>query len=273
MRRWGIVLLLLLSLGLNLGVIGMLVFEKTRPKPPDPHPPDGPELAAGAGNGDLIARLPRFANYLGLEGAERQKFLDIQVALFQETTRLRLRTAEIQRSLRLELTGENPDSARIDKLLRDSAEVYLQLERAFVKSVVESRQLLGEKQEKRYLQVLARLRSTTRGQLGLAPGGEEGPAPGGPPRGALRPFDRLPPGDRPGLQRFRQQRRMDGPEAGAPPPWAERLPDDATPQQIQQQRLQRLQWRRLQRERLLQQRRQQEKGPPPPGQNPPPPVY
>jgi hypothetical protein len=262
MRRWGIVLLLLASLGLNLGVIGMLAFEKARPKPPDPHPPDGPELA-GAGNGDLIARLPRFANYLGLEGVERQRFLDIQVALFQETTRLRLRTAEIQRSLRLELTGEKPDPARTDKLLRDSAEVYLQLERAFVKSVLESRQLLGEKQEQRYLQVLARLRSTTRGQLGLAPGGEEGAAPGPPPRGLLRPLDRPGPRGRPGLQRFRQERQE------APPPWAEPLPEGATPQQ----RMQRLQWRRLQRERLLQQRRQQG---PPPGQKPappPPPVY
>jgi hypothetical protein len=66
-RRWWLVLVVLLSLGVNVGVVGMLAYEKARPKPADPRPA---EAAALGGGGDLIARLPRFANHLGLEGEE-----------------------------------------------------------------------------------------------------------------------------------------------------------------------------------------------------------
>lgn len=299
MRRWWLVLLLILSLGVNLGVAGMLVYEKTRPAPPEPRPP---EVAALGGGGDLIARLPRFANHLGLEGEERRKFLDIQVALFQETTRLRLRMAEIQRSLRMEMTAEGANGERADKLLRESAEVYLQMERAFVRSVFESRRLLGEREERRYLQVLARLRATARGQLGLAAPGEEGGGEGPllprgdvAPRGAARPG--AVPRDLKPFRELRRQRLLDrleppppddrGGEGGAPPPARDReggaaaprpwrdpaaRPAGTPPREMREMRRERMEWRLRQRERRLDARRPPGAPTPPPGDAPPPPV-
>lgn len=257
------VLVLLLSLGVNLGVAGMLLFDKARHKPPAPPPVEMPEPIGG---GDLIGRLPRFADVLGLEGEERRKFLDIHVAFFQDTTRLRLRMAEAHRNLRREISGEKPDAARVDRLLREEADVYLRLEQAFAKCVLASRQLLGTDEERRYLQVVGRLRGAARGQLDLGPppgeGGPAGMGPEGPPNGP--PLD-----GRPGMRPFRQDRMRDLPPRGGPGWQGPPGEGGGRPQGFQQ----RQPWRRMQRERMQQQGRQPGKKGTPPPETPPPPVY
>ncbi len=267
MRRWGLVLLLLLSLGVNLGVAGMLLFEKARQKPPAPPPAEVPEPIGGIGGGDLIGRLPRFADILGLEGQERQKFLDIHITFFQDTTRLRLLMAEAHRNLQREMSGEKPDAARVDRLLREEADVYLRLEQAFAKCVLASRQLLGADEERRYLQVVGRLRGAARGPRELAPppgeGGPDGMGPEGPPNGP--PLD-----ERPGIRPFRQNPMRDLPPRGGGPGW-QGFPGEGggRPQGFQP----RQPWRRMQRGRPQQGRQPGKQQGPPPPESPPPPVY
>ena len=99
MRRWWLVIALLLSVGLNVGILAAIAARRIN-------------LAAGAGAKqpgavnqppDPLPRLPQLANRLGLEGEERRKFLDIQWNLYQETSHLRLQLGETHRNLRHEL--------------------------------------------------------------------------------------------------------------------------------------------------------------------------
>ena len=98
MRRWWLVIALLLSVGLNVGILAAVATRRFGPGGP------GGQGAkqAGAANqpADPLPRLPQLANRLGLEGEERRKFLDIQWNLYQETSHLRLQLGETHRNLR-----------------------------------------------------------------------------------------------------------------------------------------------------------------------------
>ena len=153
MKRWWLVIALLLSVGLNLGILTAILAAR-RQGPREPRP--GAEMP-NPGN-DPLPRLPRLADRLGLEGEERRKFLEIQWNLYQETTRLRLQLGEVHRELRRELSGEEPGQARVDSLLNESARIYLALERALVRNVLATRELLGPEKEQEYLQMIGRLR-------------------------------------------------------------------------------------------------------------------
>jgi hypothetical protein len=283
MRRWWWVLLLLLSLGVNLGLAGMVMFKKAQPKNAERHPAEeAPPPEPSPGGGDLVVRLTRFADFLKLEGEPRRKFLDIQMALFQDSTRQRLRLQEVHRDLRRELSGEHPDPARAEALLRESADVYLQMEKLLVKSILDSRRLLGPDREKPYLAVISRVRLPA----AAAPG-----FPGGLGPGALnRPGGRA---NRPGLRRLQQMRQEmkreqmqppPGPGAMAPDPADDADLPPAVRQRIQQGDVppwmqERLRQRRLRRQQMQRGRGFQpgpQPGKPPPGeapQGPPPPVY
>src|SRR3954449_6732498 len=112
MRRWWLVIALLLSVGLNVGIFGVIVLRRLGPALRPPKPP------AEMGNpaADPLPRLPRVADRLGLEGEERRRFLDVQWNLFQETSHLRLQLGEVHRALRRELTRPTPDKAEVDHL-------------------------------------------------------------------------------------------------------------------------------------------------------------
>ena len=201
MRRWWLVIALLLSVGLNLGILGAIVAARRppRPEPREPRPAEAIDPA-----GDPLPRLPRLADRLGLEGEERRKFIDIQWNLFQKTARLRLQRGEVHRDLKRELTGGEPDRQRVDQLLNESARIYRAMERALVDSVLASRDLLNEEQEKEYLRFVGQLRVPNAGG-GL---GMQGQRPGA---------QRSPGGDRPFQDRL-QERRMRGRFPEGPPP-------------------------------------------------------
>jgi hypothetical protein len=188
-KRWWLVIALLLSVGLNLGILAAIMAAR-RQGPREPRP--GVEMP-NPGN-DPLPRLPRLADRLGLEGEERRKFLEIQWNLYQESTRLRLQLGEVHRELRRELSGDHPDPAQVERLLNESARIYLALERALVRNVLATRDLLGPEKEREYLQMIGRLRVP-------GPGGFAG----GPQRPALEEMD---PRLRQRLleQRLRQQR-------------------------------------------------------------------
>jgi hypothetical protein len=152
--RWWLVIALLLSVGLNVGILAAIAARRNAP-PPAARNPKTPEIAAGR---DPLPLLPRLADRLGLEGEDRRKFLDIQWNLYQQTSRLRLQLAEVHREVRREVIRDEPDSQRIDRLLNESARIYLALERALVSNVLATRKLLDEDQERQYMIMISRLR-------------------------------------------------------------------------------------------------------------------
>jgi hypothetical protein len=205
-KRWWLALALLLSLGVNLGILGTVAAhrwatapakptrqaaekapekapqpapekapeqapekppekppekapEKTPERSPTPPKPARPEPAAplpDLGNGPQ--RVGRLADRLGLEGEPRRRFIVLQQRFFTETLRLRTEQAEIHREIRHALVAADPDSARIDALLQESARVFLDLEKAMVTNVAATRQLLDADQEREFLLFVARQR-------------------------------------------------------------------------------------------------------------------
>ena len=204
MKRWWLVIALLLSIGLNLGILAAIAAKKAQqPGPREPRPAEAMNPA------DDLPRLPRLADRLGLEGEERRQFIDIQWNLFQKTARLRLQRGEVHRELKRELTREEPDRQRVDQLLGESARIHGAMERALVDSVLASRDLLGPEQEEEYLRFVGRLRV---------------PNPPGPGFQGQGPRQQRQPGeDRPFLDRVRERRMRDRFPEG-PPPEEEPLP-------------------------------------------------
>jgi Spy/CpxP family protein refolding chaperone len=217
-RRW-LALGLLLSVGVNAGILATLAVERLRdgavpeaaegpedaaepaagvPEEPgglepgaDPGEPGfepGPGLGPGQRGGpgppplpEVEHRLEGLADRLGLAGEERERFLDIQRRFFRETFRQRQEIHLHQRSLRQELVAPTPDRARVGEALDRLSAARDELDRALINTVLESRELLDPPQEAEYLRFVARLRAAG-----------EGGRPGGPPGGPGNRFRRRP---------------------------------------------------------------------------------
>ena len=192
MRRWWLVIVLLLSLGLNVGILAAVAVRRL-----GPGGPAGKSPGAANQQADPLPRLPQLANRLGLEGEERRKFLDIQWNLYQETSHLRLQLGETHRNLRHELIQPQPDRARVDALLEESSRTYLALEKSLVTNVLATRNLLGADKEEQYLRLIGQLRIPNPG--GFGPNAGFG---GGQQRRPGRPGQKM-------RQRLRQQRLRD----------------------------------------------------------------
>jgi Spy/CpxP family protein refolding chaperone len=192
-KRWWLIIALLLSVGVNIGILATLATrrmggpERQPPQPPAPReesaPPPGPE-EEGEEAGEP-PRASRLADHLGLEGEPRRRFLDLQQRFFEQTVSLRRHMAETQREVRLELMSREPDQRKIDALLQDSSRDFLSLEQALAKNVVESREILNPQQEKEFLRFVATLRPQA-GGFGPRPGRRPGPPPWRP--GGRRPL-------------------------------------------------------------------------------------
>ena len=178
MRRWWLIIALLLSVGLNIGILAaigarraaVLAGKEARP----PLEAGNPESKPGA---DPVPRLARLADRLNLEGEPRRRFLDIQWNLYQETTRLRLRLNEVHRDLRREMSRPTPDRQRVEALLNESARNHLALERSLVNHIFATRDLLDPEQREEYLKIIGRLRVPGPG-VGIGPPGAGGRRPG-----------------------------------------------------------------------------------------------
>jgi hypothetical protein len=198
MKRWWLVIALLLSVGLNVGILAAITARRMNPAAfgNKNKPPPANQAA------DPLPRLPQLANRLGLEGEERRKFLDIQWNLYQETSHLRLQLGEVHRNLRHELVQAQPDRAQVDRLLEESSRIYLALEKSLVSNILATRELLGPEKEKQYLRLIGQLRIPNPG--GFGPNAAFG---GG---GQQRP-ERM--GERARQRRLRQQKlRGDAPQ-------------------------------------------------------------
>ncbi len=156
MRRWWPLLALLLSVGLNLG----LLIDLALSSPAVAHAQQEALRPAAAG------RLQQLANRLGLEGPARRRFLARQRQFFAETAAPRTRLPELRKQVRAELIRPHPDQARIDQMVRESAGLYLSLEQSVVSNVLESRALLTPDQDQRYVDLISRLALEGPGQMG-----------------------------------------------------------------------------------------------------------
>lgn len=189
MKRWWLVIALVLSIGMNLGLLIALALSS----------PALVQLQQGVMRPTAPGRLQQLADRLGIEGDVRRRFLQRQRQFFAETAAPRGRLPEIRREVRAELTRPHPDRARIDELLREGSGIFLMLERAVVANVLDSRAMLPPDAERKYIDLISRLQLEGPGQLGRLP-----PAhwpwwwrfrpPQNSPPGPLTPLDR----DRPG---------------------------------------------------------------------------
>ncbi len=217
MKRWWLLIGLLLSVGINVGIFATLAFQS---RSAGDRPADGQITAVGAAPDDSAAGSPgdplpragrqppvvrRMADELGLEGEKRDAFVEIQQAFFEQTLDARSRMARLQREIRREVTSEDPDRARADRLLVELSAAHTDLERAFVTNLLDSRELLDGEQERRFMHFLRRMRQV-RGDVERRfrerwRGLEERRGRGGPgPRGRWEPERPRPPQPAPGDQ-------------------------------------------------------------------------
>lgn len=149
MKRWWVWVVLLLSLGVNVGILATLGAQRLRgPGPAAPATPTEPSprrLPSGPGPG-----MQRLADRLGLEGETRQRFLDIQRDAFETMRGEREKLQSARQALRRELASEQPDRQRVESLLAEVSATQAALERALVGSFLETRALLDPDQQRLY---------------------------------------------------------------------------------------------------------------------------
>lgn len=158
MRRGTLVVALLLSLGVNLGLLGVAVARR-----------GAGERWPRAERGEMLAPERfgrRLADRLGVPDERREAFLGVQRRLAERAAGERRELLRVRLALRRELLAPAPDRVRVDALLDELAVRERALNRALVDSVLESRQTLSGRELERYLRFLERA----------------GPGPGGPPR-------------------------------------------------------------------------------------------
>jgi len=142
---------LLLSVGVNLGVLATIGTHRFRePARWDRGPrEEGPPIG-------------RAADRLGLEGENRDAFIQIQTDFFQRMKESREELETLRRQLRREMTAENPDREVVDGMIEEMGQAYSRLDRVFVDNVLKSREILDPEQERRYLEFLERLQQRGR---------------------------------------------------------------------------------------------------------------
>jgi hypothetical protein len=164
---WGLLALLFLSVGLNLGLLlgrwrtapGAVVVGPEGPpfgapeRPGEGPPPQGPRDRA------ILEGAERIAGRLGLEDADRERFVAIQREFVDGMLDARWQQGRVRGELRRELTAPRPDPERIENLVGESAELGARIDRLLADHVLRSREILDGEAEDRYLRFLARLGS------------------------------------------------------------------------------------------------------------------
>lgn len=191
MRRWWIGLALLVSLGINLGLLGAIAAGRwadgggEAEAPPAVEPAAGRELPGGfavevpeAGSeaepglrrlrGRASRRgfdgppdgppVGRLADHLGLEGERRERFVELQRGFVESHLEARRERFRLGAELRRELVAERPDRGRVEELLAALAAAHEEDERATAEVILASRELLDEGQRRAYFRFLERLR-------------------------------------------------------------------------------------------------------------------
>ena len=142
---------LLLSVGVNLGVLATIGASRLREPTPWPWMgrPESPPLA-------------RAADRLGLEGDTREAFLRIQTEFFERLQASREEMADLEHRLRRELMAATPDPSAVEMLIGEIGSAHARMSHVFADNVLQTRQILDPEQERRYLHFLERLRRAGR---------------------------------------------------------------------------------------------------------------
>ena len=155
-------IVLAVSLGINVGILATLGVqgadkEKESEKKTGEISPDD--------------RTGPIADRLGLEGEEREKFMQLQRGLVESSQGHREELEKMRREVRKELREDEPDRDRMDSLIADMAEISAAQEREYVETVMTTREILDDEQQGVYLQFLAQARA--RGGEGGRPGTQQ----------------------------------------------------------------------------------------------------
>ena len=153
MRRGWLVAALLLSLGVNLGLVGT-AFARRRAFDRWP----GAERRLEA----LRERFPdrpggRIADQLGLDREQGERFVAAHRRMMKRTLEARLDIGRVRTDLRHEVTAGAPDRERIDELLGELSAAEAALNRAVVEGILEARAELAPGQARAYLRLLEQL--------------------------------------------------------------------------------------------------------------------
>lgn len=162
-RRWWLLVALLLSLGVNIGVLATLAAQRlqgdVQVEAPEPPRPPRPE------------HLRHLGRRLELEGEQLERFVTLQQEFLRSSRSERERLHELRHEVRRRLAGPEPEMAAIEPLLEEMAASYLELERLLAAHVLVARDLLDGEAERRYLRFLSRMGPGP-------PGTRRGPGPG-----------------------------------------------------------------------------------------------
>jgi hypothetical protein len=156
-KQWWLAIALVLSIGTNLGVLATLaIVHKANPQ----------QQVVRPGN---PGQLQLLADRLGLTGEQRRRFLERQRRLLHDTVLPRKRMGEIRLALRAELIAARPNRQRIDLLMHEASDTFIELERLLTDCVLETRAALPPEAEKRYAELISHLKIEGPGALGRLP--------------------------------------------------------------------------------------------------------
>lgn len=156
MKRWWLIIALLLSLGIN---VGFLAKRALRSKlTADPVAVIDPEVERQARELPPIFR--RLAADLRLRGETRKQFFELQRAFLDQTVEGRQEVSQLQTELRRELISADPDRELIDQTLETLAAAHFRLEKIFVDNLLDTRKLLGPHQERIFMRFMQRVRQS-----------------------------------------------------------------------------------------------------------------
>lgn len=164
MRRWWPILALLLSLGINVGLVTALVIDRSRARDDAglEAPPNPDALPPGQGGPGQLAPGPRFklaAERLGLAPEARERFLALEQRHFAEARAARLRVQEAREAIRRALLAAELDETEIERLTAAANAAVAEQDRGFVRHLVELKGILEPAQFERYLAFLTRARA------------------------------------------------------------------------------------------------------------------
>jgi hypothetical protein len=194
-------IVLAVSLGINVGILATLGVQGADKEKDS-------EKKAGEISPD--ERTGPIADRLGLEGEDREKFMQLQRSLLESSKGHREELEKMRREVRKELREDEPDRDRMDSLIIDMAEISAAQEREYVETVMATREILDDEQQATYLKFLAQTRA--RGGEGMRPGMQQQRFRPGAQQQGTRPGAQQQ-GMRPGAQQQRmrpgaQQQRM-----------------------------------------------------------------
>jgi hypothetical protein len=180
MKRSVLVLILLVSVGMNAGILATLLLDSWRgPQPaadtpretgssesptsedasttklPRPDDPGSAEaIPAERAVGGLVDRL---IQRLGLDGEVAEQFRELQYDLYRQMRVNQRRTMQVQFQLRRELAGDLPDTGVLRGLVEDSGRLHAERQELLVRAILRSREILDRPQQREYQNFLSLL--------------------------------------------------------------------------------------------------------------------